>query len=105
MGGQNKVRITVLKKMSSTDIFGDYPPLGKRVHACPVFEVGREHIVGEDCEMPKEFCHWAWNDLYKVVTALRYGASWGTGTKDEESPTVHCCTDGLRPVIFKLERV
>jgi uncharacterized repeat protein (TIGR04076 family) len=105
MVGQNKVRITVLKKMSSTDIFGDGPPLGKMVQACPVFEVGEEHIVGEGGEMPKEFCHWAWNDLYKVVTALRYGARWATGTRDKGAPTVHCCTDGLRPVIFKLERV
>jgi uncharacterized repeat protein (TIGR04076 family) len=105
MVGKSKVGITVLKKLSSEEIFGDNPPLGKNVKACPVFEVGQEFIVGEDGEMPKGFCHWAWNDMYKVVTALRHGVNWDPGTKEKGAPTVHCCTDGLRPVIFKLERV
>ena len=105
MAERRKVRIVVLKKLSSKEIFGDSPPLGKDVKACPVFEVDQEFIVGEDGEMPEGFCHWAWNDLYKVVTALRYGANWELETKNEKAPTVHCCTDGLRPVIFKLERI
>lgn len=105
MTGKSKIRITVLKKLNSKDIFGDSPPLGKNVKACPVYEVGQEFVVGEDGEMPKGFCHWAWNDLYKVVTALRYGATWEPGTKEKGAPAVHCCTDGLRPVIFNLERI
>jgi len=105
MAGKSKVRITVLKKLSSKEIFGENPPLGENVNACPVFEVGQEFMVSEDGGMPEGFCHWAWNDMYKVVTALRYGANWEQGTKKKGAPTVHCCTDGLRPVIFKLERV
>ncbi len=104
MVGRSRVRITVLKKLTSKEIFGDTPPLGKSVEACPVFEVGQEFAVGEDGGMPEGFCHWAWNDLYKVVAALRYGATWEPGKTEEGAPTVHCCTDGLRPVIFKLER-
>jgi uncharacterized repeat protein (TIGR04076 family) len=103
--GRSKLKITVLKKLDSKQIFGDNPPLGKTVEACPVFEVDQEFIVGEDGEMPKGFCHWAWNDVYKVVTALRYGANWEPETKEKGAPTVHCCTDGLRPVIFKLARI
>lgn len=105
MAEKSEVRITVLKKLSSQEIFGDNAPLRKIAKACPVFEVGQLFIVGEDGEMPKGFCHWAWNDIYKVVTALRYGANWESETKEKGSPSVHCCTDGLRPVIFKLERV
>ena len=105
MTGKSKVRIKVLKKLSSEEIFGDKPPLGNNVKACPVFEVGQEFTVAEDGEMPKGFCHWAWNDLYKIVTALRYGANWGPETNQKGAPTIHCCTDGLRPVIFRLERV
>lgn len=105
MVGKSKVGITVLKKLGSEEIFGDNPPLGKNVKACPVFEVGQEFIVSEDGEMPKGFCHWAWNDIYKVVTALRHGANWDLRTKEKGAPTIHCCTDGLRPVIFKLKRV
>lgn len=103
--GKSKVGVTVLKKLSSEGIFGENPPLGKKAKPCPVFEVGQEFVVSEDGEMPKGFCHWAWNDLYKVVTALRYGVNWDSGTKAKGAATIHCCTDGLRPVIFKLERV
>ncbi len=105
MAGKSKVKITVLRKLSSKEIFGNNPPLGKNVNPCPVFEVGQKFIVGEDGEMPEGFCHWAWNDMYKVVTALRYGATWELGNEHKAAPTVHCCTDGLRPVIFKLERI
>lgn len=104
MAGKSEVRITVLKKLNSKEIFGDNPPLGEDVRACPVFEVDQEFIVGKDGEMPEGFCHWAWNDLYKVITALRYGATWEP-EEEETGATVHCCTDGLRPVIFKLERI
>jgi uncharacterized repeat protein (TIGR04076 family) len=105
MTGKSKVRITVLRKLDSKELFGDSPPLGEHARACPVFEVGQEFTVGEDGEMPNGFCHWAWNDIYKVITALRYGATWEPETKEKGAPTVHCCTDGLRPVIFKLERI
>ncbi|UCG37015.1 MAG: TIGR04076 family protein [Candidatus Bathyarchaeota archaeon] len=104
MTGKEEVRITVLRKLASKEIFGGKPPLGQTIEACPVFKVGQQFVVDEGGEMPRGFCHWAWNDLYKVVTALRYGANWETGAKEKGAPTVHCCTDGLRPVIFKLER-
>ena len=105
MGANCEVKITVLKKLNSELLFGSNPPLEKHSKACPVFEIGQEFIVKNDGEMPKEFCHWAWNDLYKVVTALRYGANWEPEAKERGAPTIHCCTDGLRPVIFKLERI
>lgn len=98
------MKITVLKKLNSESIFGSNPPLGKETKACPVFEVGQEFTVRNDGGMPREFCHWAWDDLYKIITALRYGANWEPEAEEKGAPTVHCCTDGLRPVIFKLER-
>ena len=99
---KSRVKITILKKLSSRDIFGDSPPMGQATEACRQFDVGQEFIVGEDGGMPEGFCHWAWNDIYKVVTTLMYGGSF-SGKKD--TSIVRCCTDGLRPVIFKLERV
>ena len=99
---KSRVKMTILKKLSSRDIFGDNPPTGQVTEACRQFDVGQEFIVGEDGGMPEGFCHWAWNDIYKVVTTLMYGGSF-SGKKD--TPIVRCCTDGLRPVIFKLERI
>lgn len=99
------VKITVLKKLSTREIFGDNPPFGESVAACGQFDVGQEFVVGDDGRMPEGFCHWAWNDMYKVVTTLKHGGSFRSGTKEKEASFVLCCTDGLRPVIFKLERI
>ena len=99
---KSRVKMTILKKLSSRDIFGDSPPMGQATEGCRQFDVGQEFIVGEDGGMPEGFCHWAWNDIYKVVTTLMYGGSF-SGKKDAQ--IVRCCTDGLRPVIFKLERI
>jgi len=104
MVGKIQVKITVLKKLSTKEIFGDNPPLGESMVACRQFDTGQQFVVGEDGGMPEGFCHWAWNDLYKVVTTLRYGGNF-SGTEEKVASIVRCCTDGLRPVIFELERV
>jgi len=53
--------------------------------------------------MPEGFCTSAWNDIYPSVRVLAFGgnAPW----YKEKGVAVECCTDGLRPVIFKLERI
>ena len=100
---RSKVKITVLKKLNTKQIFADSPPMGQSVEACDLFEVGQEFIVGEDGRMPEGFCHWAWNDIYKVVTTLMYGRNFPW--MKEKGTSISCCTDGLRPVIFKLEHI
>ena len=99
----SKVKITVLKRLSSRDTFGDSPPMGQAIEACGQFEVGQEFVVGDDGGMPEGFCHWAWNDIYKVVISLMYGGNFPWMKK--KGTSISCCTDGLRPVIFKLERM
>jgi len=101
---RSKVKITILKKLSTEEIFGDDPPFGETLKPCGQFEIDQEFVVGEDGRMPEGFCHWAWNDLYKVVTTLRYGGNFSP-IKEKEGFIVRCCTDGLRPVIFELRRI
>jgi len=103
MAERNKVKITVLKKTDTKQIFGDNPPMGQSIEACSVFEEGQEFIVGEDGKMPEGFCHWAWNDIYKVITALKFGGDFPW--MKEKGTSVSCCTDGLRPVIFEIRRI
>jgi uncharacterized repeat protein (TIGR04076 family) len=98
-----KLKITVLKRTDTKQIFGDDPPMGQAIEACGVFKEGQEFIVDENGAMPEGFCHWAWNDIYKVAAALMYGGSFPW--MKEEGTSVSCCTDGLRPVIFKIERI
>jgi len=53
--------------------------------------------------IPKGFCVWAWAAIEKDVSILALGgnAPWIR----KEGVIISCCTDGLRPVVFKLERV
>ena len=103
MAQSSRVKITVLKKTDTKQIFGDNSPMGQAIEACSVFKEGQEFIVGEDGDMPEGFCHWAWNDLYKKVITLMFGGNFPW--MKEEGTSVSCCTDGLRPVIFELRRI
>jgi uncharacterized repeat protein (TIGR04076 family) len=100
---QHKVKITVLKRLNASDIFEEMPvtPLTS-VEACELFKDGQEFIVSEDGKMPEGFCTPAWNTIHRNIWMLRFGGNlpW----YEEKGVAVVCCEDGLRPVIFKLER-
>ncbi|MHA1187160.1 MAG: TIGR04076 family protein [Candidatus Heimdallarchaeota archaeon] len=52
--------------------------------------------------MPEGFCMWAWRDLYKDLSVLFFGGNFWR----KEKGTIHSsCTDGRKPVVFKLERI
>jgi hypothetical protein len=53
--------------------------------------------------MPAGVCSWAWADVQRdsVHPALDGDVPW----MKQRGTTLACCTDGLRPVIFKLERI
>jgi len=53
--------------------------------------------------MPKGFCSWAWADIQRDVTVLALGGDFPW--VKEKGVTFSSCTDGFRPVIFKLERM
>ena len=98
-----KVKIEVIKKLNPKDVFGEekYNPEGKVIPTCTAFEEGQEFLI-EKLNKPENFCGWAWRDIYKDLSVLAFGGdfSW-----TEPNIAITCCTDGLRPVIFKLERI
>ena len=98
-----KVKITVLKRFEPSEVFEEAPVDVEGLTACSLFTDGQEFIVDESGKMPKGFCYWAWNDIFKAVTTLRFGGNFSWHS--EKGVSVNCCTDGLRPVIFKLERI
>jgi len=100
----NKVRITVLKRYSPSEVFKKTPvtpvtPFG----ACELFKDGQEFTVNEDLRVPEGFCTSAWVSLYSNIRLLSFGGNlpWFK----EKGIAINCCIDGLRPVIFKLERI
>jgi uncharacterized repeat protein (TIGR04076 family) len=98
-----KVKITVLKRFHPSEVFEVNPitsktPFGK----CDLLEDGQEFIV-ENMSIPKNFCNTAWLSIYSNVRLLSFG--FDLPWFEEKGVAVNSCTDGFRPVVFKLERV
>ncbi len=92
------VRITVMKRLLLQDMVE-----GNTTHpwkACDKLVEGQEFV--SDTNMPEGFCSWAWVDIQKYVITLARGGNF-LGSKPGR--TVVCCSDGYRPVVFKLERI
>jgi uncharacterized repeat protein (TIGR04076 family) len=97
-----KVKITVVKKLDAHEVFGDAPP-APYTHAsvCGRFAVGQEFDSKGEC--PPNFCHWAFADIQRDIIGMLNGANYEWVGK--KGLAVSCCTDGLHPVIFTIERV
>jgi uncharacterized repeat protein (TIGR04076 family) len=94
-----KCKITVLKRTIHQDLYEQYR--GKPGNLCEVFTEGQEFIIDSPpFAVPEGFCQWAWADirpfLHGIYGGIRYGGA---------DVFVTCCTDGFRPVLFKVERI
>jgi uncharacterized repeat protein (TIGR04076 family) len=94
---KHKVKITVYKKF-------DCPELPDYAGGCHKVQIGQEFIVKEDGLMPEGFCYWAWNDIWPVIMTLRFGGNL-TYCPSQEGLMYSSCTDGMSPVVFKIERI
>ncbi len=99
-----KVKVTVLKVMDQKEIFTESPvEQSKPLDPCSIHHEGQEFIVEPDMNMPEGFCHWAWSTVKNSAKILMFGGNYPW--QEEPGVTVTCCTDGLRPVIYKVERI
>ena len=98
------LKITVIKKLSSKEVYGEtLPEVSENVIPyCENLEVGQEFISDEGV-FPEGMCSWAFADIQRDITHLRLGGDYPW--IEEEGAIMSCCTDGARPVIFKLERI
>lgn len=72
---------------------------------CPFFSEGQEFTVKYLAERPADFCcDWAGDDIHKIIMILMTNGNFGTWMKNENT-FVTCCTDGIKPVVFKVERI
>lgn len=100
----NSVRITVLKREFYPELAEEYLREGAAVGPCPLHVVGDTYLYTGGAEKPEGLCPWAWTELYNSLSTLYFGGvenEWyrSGGTR------ICCCTDGIRPVVFKLELV
>ncbi len=99
----HNLRITVLRTLDPSELFDEMPVTkADWMVPCGMFSVGQEFIV-EGLEVPEGFCPSAWRAINHNVRTLLYGGFLPHHVEGDVA--VNCCTDGLRPVIFKIERI
>ena len=102
----NKCKITVLKRYFDEELVKEYGTehtTGK----CAAFEEGQVYYTNELGGKPEGFCEGAWRAIFHYTFALAHGAPDFFDGDWIKAPgtAICCCNDGLRPVIFKVERV
>lgn len=101
-----KAKITVLKRIANLDLAEEYrkEDYNERYPVpCNLFEDGQEFIIKSMDAPPEGFCDWAWTDINREVVRVMNGG--GNAALKQEGTAMTCCTDGFRPVVFKIERL
>jgi uncharacterized repeat protein (TIGR04076 family) len=99
-----KLKITVVKGLTAKEVFGENIPeyFGKNLGPCSKHNVGQEFILdGTNC--PEGFCSWAFTDIFREIVHLMMGGNYPWTGKS--GVAFASCTDGKKPVVFKLERI
>lgn len=96
-------KITVIKRSVFPDIAQEH--CAAKVEPCDAFYDGQVFYAGY--EKPEGFCDWAWNDIFRYVLVVLTGGDFSGGIfegwmKDDRA-MIGCCTDGVRPVVFRIE--
>ena len=94
-------RITVMQRAFNKELIDEhFPEYAKTATPCPVFKGGQVfEIKGIFPAKPDAFCDWAWADIQRNVAMACMGADMPAGC------AFTCCSDGLRPVTFRIEAV
>jgi uncharacterized repeat protein (TIGR04076 family) len=100
----NSVRITVLKREFYPDLAERYLSEGAAAGACALQAEGDVFLYEGGAEKPEGLCPWAWIDLYCAIAALYSGGDENSWYRDGGT-RILCCTDGVRPVVYKLELI
>jgi uncharacterized repeat protein (TIGR04076 family) len=98
-------KISVLKTLYHEDLAQEYRRPDVPKGPCPFFKEGDEFTVNYLTERPVGFdCDWAWDDIHKILMVLMLKGDFATWMKNP-SNFITCCTDGIKPVVFKIERI
>jgi len=97
--------MTQCKKTINPELAKQY--CSDKVAPCPCFEVGQEFTWG--LGKPENFCDRAWRDIHPKVAVILTGGNFSRGVFDrwmkDDGTMIGCCTDGVRPVIFRIEKI
>ncbi len=101
----SRLKITVERIFTPKETLGHdvrHASNGELIPPCPIFKVGQEFETENGFTRPDGFCGWAWRDLTVRLTKfdLIDDMDW-----PEKNMTYVACVDGVRPVIFRLEKL
>lgn len=100
-----EIRITVVKTEFYPDLASEVDiNLNPHFGMCPIFRVGDIFFLKSLDDIPQGFCSWAWADIQRDIAMILFGATPSPELKNPHSMFV-CCDEGIRPVIFKIERM
>jgi uncharacterized repeat protein (TIGR04076 family) len=103
MAKKKQLRITVLKRLDPDHLFDKLPVAHQDwMEPCDIYKDGQVFTL-DSLEMPRGFCGSAWQTIYPNLRTLWYGGD--LPFFKEKGTSVTCCADGMRPVIFKVERI
>jgi uncharacterized repeat protein (TIGR04076 family) len=82
-----RIKISVVKGFTVEEVFKGEPP---------------DHLPDDfTSPCPAGFCSWAYADIQKDLVDLYFGSDYYA----ESKVNWVTCTDGLRPVVFRIEKV
>lgn len=99
-------KITVIRRTYHQDLADQYIEAGLRKNhgPCEKFQDGQEFVTNVFSGIPQDFCPWAWDDIYKALVGFGANGHYGMWYRNKNN-LIACCSDGIRPVIFKLEKI
>ena len=101
-----RLKLTVLERTFNREIAEAYGAeafkRGGDFGPCSRFEDGKVFCL-DGITPPPGFCPRAWADIHGEVHMVANGGEQDF-TKRHGS-AISCCTDGIRPVIFRIERI
>ena len=103
-----KLRITVVKRCSHADVMDQHMGPASRAEydfPCPFFHEGQTFEFDAWGRAPSGFCENAWTDIQKHIHLVRGGGAYPGDWVVPSGAAIACCTDGYRPVVFKIERI
>ena len=104
MAAMSRVKITVVKRLNFNEIHKNSNPgcSADIEPVCDQFIEGQEFIIDWK-KVPEGFCPHAFVDISRYISGLRAGANFPW--MNEQGKVLACCTDGFRPVVFRIERI
>lgn len=104
--GNRRCRVTVLRRECYTDLqslFLDEPESGP----CPLFNTGQQFEIDpaqiNSMIARGEFCDKAWKCICSKIDSKMNDKCDSASNPDWSNTVIACCSDGTRPVVFKVE--